>query len=100
MSTVCRVRRGTTEDLTDVVGEVIEVLRIGGVRERVVQHGVREASLVQRRGEGDEGIATSREVVDRSFFHDEVLLSVPPERRVEHMIREAALEPHSSSPWI
>jgi hypothetical protein len=60
-----RIATWTTEDLSPVVGEVLDVLRVDAVRERMVQLRVLETALVMGRGQGQEGVVAAGEVINR-----------------------------------
>jgi hypothetical protein len=59
-----RVSRGPSEDLAQVPREVLQVLRVSRVRERMIEDRVLEATLVEGAGERGEGGFTSDIVID------------------------------------
>jgi hypothetical protein len=60
-----RIARWTAEDLSPVVSQVLDVLGVNAVRERMVELRVLETALVMRRGQRQEGVVAAGEVINR-----------------------------------
>jgi hypothetical protein len=61
----------TTEDLGPVVGQPLDMLRIAGVGERVVQLRILKAALVGGCGQGKEGLVAAGEFEHRWPGHEQ-----------------------------
>src|SRR5438105_4834650 len=59
-----RVARRTSQDLSPVGGEVLDVLRAETIGKGVVQLRILKAPFVGRRGQGEEGLLASGELVE------------------------------------
>src|SRR6266852_5168800 len=73
-----RIARWTAEDLSTVISQILDVLGVNAVRERMVQLRVLETALVMRRGEREKRGIAAREVIDRWTGHGHSLAQKEP----------------------
>src|SRR6266566_9658949 len=59
-----RVARRTSQDLSPIGGEILDVTRAQAMGERVVELRILEAAFVGRGGQGEEGLFASGELVE------------------------------------